>query len=73
MSFMVTNIELERKKAYAYLAGDPHISLKERRDTVRLDKEKLEGEKERKKEKAVKEIKNPRLRTEAYLRKIGKL
>lgn len=70
---MVDFIDVERKKALDFLAQDPHVTLEPRRDTVRPVKEN-EGvieRPERKKEKV--EIINPRLRTEAYLKQIGKL
>ena len=68
-----TSIDVERKKALDFLAGDPHVTLTPGRIPVRPDKEKNEGEKERLKEKVVAEEKNPRLKTEAYLKQIGKL
>jgi len=70
---MTDFIELERKKALDFLAGDPHVKLEPTREPVPVDTRKNEGENERLKEKVVKKIKNPRLRTEAYLKQIGKL
>lgn len=69
----MTNIELERKKALDFLRGDPHVKLDLGRPSVPVDKELNEGENERKKVTETVEEKNPRLRTEAYLKKIGKL
>lgn len=69
----MTDLELERKKVLDFLRGDPHVKLDLGRPTVPEVKEKNEGENERKKVTKVVEEKNPRLRTEAYLKKIGKL
>jgi len=67
------DLETERKKALDFLAGKPDIKLEDRRPTVPSAKESEDVivSKERKNE--LKEILNPRLRTEAYLKQIGKL
>jgi len=68
-----TDLDVERKKAHAFLAGDPHVRLEERRVSVRPVKETEDVivSQERKNEKKM--IENPRLKTEAYLKQIGKL
>lgn len=69
----IIDLDAERKKALDFLAGDPHVSLEARREAVRPDKETEDVivSQERTNEKV--KIVNPRLRTEAYLKKIGKL
>ena len=68
-----TDLDVERKKALDFLAGQPDVKLEDTRIPVRPDKEKLDVivSQERKNEKP--EIVNPRLKTEAYLKEIGKL
>ncbi len=69
---MITNLMKERKKAMDFLAGDPKITLQDGRVNVHpsIEKEELIESQERKKETTL--IQNPRLRTEAYLKSIGK-
>ena len=67
------DLEVERKKALDFLAGRSDVKLENTPVPVRPDKESMDviGSQERKNEKQ--KIVNPRLRTEAYLRQIGKL
>lgn len=67
------NLETERKKALDFLAGRGNVSLDVGRPTVPSAKETEEVivSQERKNERE--KILNPRLRTEAYLKQIGKL
>jgi len=67
------NLELERKKAQDFLRGDPHVTIEPIRPSVRsaIEKEDVIVSQERKNGKM--EIENPRLKTEAYLKQIGKL
>jgi len=67
------NLEAERKKVLDFLAGRPDVKLEGTRMPVRPVKEDTEMIVSQERKKEIKEIKNPRLKTEAYLKQIGKL
>lgn len=67
------NLEREKRKALDFLAGDPHVFLEAKREAVRPDKEKMDVIESQERKEVIPEIKNPRLKTEAYLKQIGKL
>jgi len=66
------DLEEERKKALDFLAGRPNITLENTRATVRPVKESLDVIESQERMKEIKKIENPRLKTEAYLKQIGK-
>ena len=68
----MTNIEIERKKARDFLAGDPKVTMEEIREAVPIDKERTKVIESQEKKTPLNKIKNPRLKTEAYLQQIGK-
>lgn len=70
---MAPNLETERRKALDFLAGRADVKLEKIPPTVRSDKETEDVIVSQEKKEVIKEIINPRLRTEAYLKEIGKL
>ena len=69
----MVSLEKERRKARDFLRGDPHVTIEPIRPSVRstIETEEVIVSQERKNE--IEKIKNPRLKTEAYLKQIGKL
>lgn len=66
-------LDEELSKARAFLVGDPHVKLEDRQVPVRPDKETEEVIGSQERMKAIIEMENPRLKTEAYLKQIEKL